>query len=73
MYADHRRTTAAPESCCDNTINLHQKKDLQGYNQVQSNKNSFDIDTTYIKVLMGIVYVFPYTCISSWAAGSKCL
>jgi len=22
MNADHRRTTAAPECCCDNTINL---------------------------------------------------
>ena len=26
MYADHRRPIAAPESCCNNTINLHQKK-----------------------------------------------
>jgi len=25
MYADHRKTTAAPESCCDNTINIHIK------------------------------------------------
>ena len=26
--ADHRRTIAAPESCCDNTINLHQKNSV---------------------------------------------
>jgi len=26
MYADHRRTIAAQESCCDNTINLHKIK-----------------------------------------------
>ena len=28
MYANHRRTTVAPEaeSCCENKINLHQKQ-----------------------------------------------
>jgi len=31
MYADHRRTIAAPESCCNTTINLHQKKNQRSH------------------------------------------